>query len=468
MKIKKLWAANLPVILLLGNGAVVSDLRANEFGYVQPESHSIFPEGVNEEELVNWILDQKLCYELVNVDDPNETKIIPINNPNQFEIQSYFSGWENLDVVDHYEADPNFSTVWIAILPAYESGKVQYRCEMEGKNTGEYVRLKKPNENIIVPSKTDSANPSSPVTTIYYGDPMKSVKNISIHCLSKTSKKTYQVDYDEIELEEIRYISCGKIGEDGPTVDDIKAIGARVSLPDLTTRLKAKTNRNITLLQWEEENEIQIELAAGAAYQLTDGNISILSFEKQQSSDGSEVTWRVPSSDYHIQFAESDIVPSEPSKPTKPSSSSKPLTPPTSTPSKQSYRLYNPETGEHFFTTNKAEYDLLAGSKTWKSETSTWNAPEKSDYPIYRLCNPNTDDHHYTMNAGERDALVHLGWRDEGIGMYSADQNGQPVLRLYNPNAKVGSHHYTTSTSEKDHLVSLGWKFEGIGFYGLK
>ncbi|MBF0579645.1 hypothetical protein IM774_07625 [Erysipelotrichaceae bacterium RD49] len=130
--------------------------------------------------------------------------------------------------------------------------------------------------------------------------------------------------------------------------------------------------------------------------------------------------------------------------------------------------MYNPATGEHFFTTNKAEHDLLAGSGTWKSEASTWNTPEKSDYPIYRLCNPNTDDHHYTMNAGERDALVRLGWRDEGIGMFSADQNGQPVLRLYNPNAKVGSHHYTTSAAEKDRLVSLGWKFEGVGFYGVK
>ena len=159
--------------------------------------------------------------------------------------------------------------------------------------------------------------------------------------------------------------------------------------------------------------------------------------------------------------------PSRPSsKPSKPSQPAKPAQPTTT--QKESYRLYNPATGEHFFTTNKAEHDLLAASGNWKSETSTWKAPEKSDFPIYRLCNPHTNDHHYTMNAGERDALVKLGWRDEGIGLYSADSDGVEVYRLYNPNATVGSHHYTTSALERDYLVSLGWNAEGVGFYGLK
>ena len=155
---------------------------------------------------------------------------------------------------------------------------------------------------------------------------------------------------------------------------------------------------------------------------------------------------------------------STPSKPTtkpvqKPAASSTP---------KESYRLYNPLTGEHFFTTNKAEYDSLCAGGIWKAETSTWKTPEKSDFPIYRVCNPNTGDHHYTMDAHEKDVLVSLGWKDEGIGMYSADKDGEAVYRLYNPNAKVGSHHYTNSAAERDSLTALGWKDEGIGFYGLK
>lgn len=162
------------------------------------------------------------------------------------------------------------------------------------------------------------------------------------------------------------------------------------------------------------------------------------------------------------------------------SSSSKPSTAPSkpaetpvnkpmvsSTP-KESYRLYNSVTGEHFFTTSKAEYDSLSADGNWKPEVSTWKSPEISDFPIYRVCNPNTGDHHYTMSIDERDALVRFGWKDEGIGMYSADEAGEPVLRLYNPNSNVGSHHYTTSIEEKDALVQMGWQFEGTGFYGLK
>ncbi len=174
--------------------------------------------------------------------------------------------------------------------------------------------------------------------------------------------------------------------------------------------------------------------------------------------------------DYSEDTPDNPVVDPTPDKPSRPSSRpSKPSQPakPTTT-QKESYRLYNPATGEHFFTTNKAEHDLLAANGNWKSETSTWKSPEKSDFPIYRLCNPHTNDHHYTMNAGERDALVTLGWRDEGIGLYSADSDGVEVYRLYNPNATVGSHHYTTSALERDYLVSLGWNAEGVGFYGLK
>lgn len=41
---------------------------------------------------------------------------------------------------------------------------------------------------------------------------------------------------------------------------------------------------------------------------------------------------------------------------------------------------------------------------------------------------------------------------------------GEPVYRLYNPNAKAGAHHFTLLKSERDHLIKVGWKDEGIGF----
>lgn len=125
------------------------------------------------------------------------------------------------------------------------------------------------------------------------------------------------------------------------------------------------------------------------------------------------------------------------------------------------YRLYNSNSGEHFYTAKNSERDHLK-EIGWDDEGSGWIAP-KSGKPIYRLYNPNAGDHHYTTNAGERDALVHAGWQYEGIGWYSG--GSIPVYRQYNPNAKSGSHNYTTSKEENDALVRVGWKAEGIGWY---
>jgi hypothetical protein len=130
------------------------------------------------------------------------------------------------------------------------------------------------------------------------------------------------------------------------------------------------------------------------------------------------------------------------------------------------YRLYNPNSGEHFFTAKVGEKDILV-NLGWKYESIPWDAPAVSDIPVYRVYNPNSGDHHFTANAAERDILVGLGWNDEGIGWYSADGSGQPVYRLYNPNATgAGSHHFTASEEERDMLIGLGWRDEGIGWYG--
>ena len=130
------------------------------------------------------------------------------------------------------------------------------------------------------------------------------------------------------------------------------------------------------------------------------------------------------------------------------------------------FRLYNPNSSEHFYTSNLTERNNLT-SLGWKYEGSAWDAPEKSKTPVYRLYNPNAGDHHYTVDAKERNNLVNLGWKDEGIGWYSDDDKKTPLYRLYNPNALgAGAHHYTADVKERDNLKSLGWKDEGIGWYG--
>ena len=130
------------------------------------------------------------------------------------------------------------------------------------------------------------------------------------------------------------------------------------------------------------------------------------------------------------------------------------------------YRLYNPNSGEHFYTSNLQEIDNIVAAG-WINEGLAWKAPVSSKTPVYRLYNPNAGDHHYTTSASERDSLVQAGWKSEGIGWYSDDDKGVMLHRLYNPNAATGSHHYTTSSSEKDNLVTAGWKYEGTAWYGI-
>jgi surface antigen len=130
------------------------------------------------------------------------------------------------------------------------------------------------------------------------------------------------------------------------------------------------------------------------------------------------------------------------------------------------YRLYNPNSGEHFYTGNASEMQMLS-SIGWNYEGVAWTAPACSGTPVYRLYNPNAGDHHYTTDVSERDHLVSVGWRYEGIGWYSAPNTGVPLYRQYNPNAVAGTHNYTVDKSENDHLASVGWREEGISWYGL-
>ena len=131
------------------------------------------------------------------------------------------------------------------------------------------------------------------------------------------------------------------------------------------------------------------------------------------------------------------------------------------------YRLYNPYSGEHFYTSDTNEKNHLA-SIGWNYEGIGWIAPKLSSIPVYRLYNPNSGDHHYTLDENEKNYLASIGWNYEGIGWYSDEDQGVPLYRQYNPNEKTGTHNYTTSKEENDFLVSIGWRAEGIGWYGLK
>lgn len=130
------------------------------------------------------------------------------------------------------------------------------------------------------------------------------------------------------------------------------------------------------------------------------------------------------------------------------------------------YRVYNPNSGEHVYTTDASEVANLV-ENGWNDEDEAWTTPA-AGAPVFRLYNPNAGDHHYTTSAKEKDDLVEAGWIYEKVAFFSADENGEAVYRLYNPNAKAGAHHFTVDKEEAEGLVKAGWKDEEIGFYGVK
>ena len=131
------------------------------------------------------------------------------------------------------------------------------------------------------------------------------------------------------------------------------------------------------------------------------------------------------------------------------------------------YRLYNPYTGEHFYTQSALERNSLE-QVGWRYEGIGWTAPSQGD-PVYRLYNSYVagGDHHFTTSASERDALSAVGWRYEGVSWYSDTSKGAPLWRQYNPYATTGTHNFTLSVEENLNLVSHGWRHEGAAWYAL-
>ena len=127
------------------------------------------------------------------------------------------------------------------------------------------------------------------------------------------------------------------------------------------------------------------------------------------------------------------------------------------------YRMYNPYSGEHFYTASDSERASLARIG-WSYEGVGWTAPSVGD-SVFRLYNPYTSDHHYTMSWNECQSLSRIGWIYEGVGWKTG--SGAPLLRQFNPYATIGTHNYTLNAAERDALVRLGWHDEGIAWRAL-
>jgi len=142
------------------------------------------------------------------------------------------------------------------------------------------------------------------------------------------------------------------------------------------------------------------------------------------------------------------------------------------------YRLYNPHSGKHHWTTDENEYRVL-DSLGWNAEGAQYkvcsrqrSAADKngtaniSSRPHYRLYNKHAAKHHWTLDANEYSTLQRLGWNGEGISSYLFNEafsvaNGtQALYRLYNPHN--GKHFFTVDQHEYNVLETLGWIKEDV------
>ena len=131
------------------------------------------------------------------------------------------------------------------------------------------------------------------------------------------------------------------------------------------------------------------------------------------------------------------------------------------------YRLFNPWTTEHLYTTDLSEAKGLA-SLGWNWEGIAWVTPS-AGASVYRLYNAFSGDHLYTARRSEYDTLVKRGWRGEGVQFRSVgSKDGTAVRRLFNRYVTTGTHFLTTSVEEEHSCVRVGWKSEGTAWYAAR
>lgn len=157
-------------------------------------------------------------------------------------------------------------------------------------------------------------------------------------------------------------------------------------------------------------------------------------------------------------------------------------TTPDSTPAPQRmYRAYNTVADQHFYATSLGEYQVAvqAGYRdesTGPGGFQTLTTLANGALPVHRLYNLQTGNHYYTVDANERDVLLSInpppatgndsrttGWRyekDEGY-VYLASQAGTTeIFRLYN--ASNGDHLYTENPAERDSALAIDEMQNGV------
>jgi len=154
------------------------------------------------------------------------------------------------------------------------------------------------------------------------------------------------------------------------------------------------------------------------------------------------------------------------------------------------YRYWQPQSNDHFYTTNVDEIGTSVQGKVGKygyhAEGIAGHCSKdkfEGAIPMYRYYSPGSKDHFYTTNAGEigttqAGATGKYGYKSEGILCYvwpaqASYKEGKlvPLYRYWK--AAVSDHFYTVNANEIGTVQNqatgkYGYKSEGIAAWIMK
>lgn len=138
------------------------------------------------------------------------------------------------------------------------------------------------------------------------------------------------------------------------------------------------------------------------------------------------------------------------------------------------YRLYNTNTGTHFYTIDPAERDWAVQKireLTYEGVAFyAFGVPGTATNAVYRFYNREKGVHFYTISQAERDQVIATlpQFTFEGVAWYANTAPGSAATQMYRfYNREKGVHFYTISPAERDQVISTlpQFSYEGVGYY---
>ncbi len=140
------------------------------------------------------------------------------------------------------------------------------------------------------------------------------------------------------------------------------------------------------------------------------------------------------------------------------------------------YRLYDPYSRSHAFTTDLNEYNTL-GTRGYTQEGSVgqiYNAPGNLGsvpaVPLWRIAVVGSQSHFWTADRNEYVTLIqnrgaYVGEGADGFVFLTPPAGAVPLMRLSFVPSGGGIHHWTTDVNEYNVLGNQGWSREGVAAY---